>query len=980
MSLKPSPSNMSGRYVFTHLPQEKIYMRFYIYSLLAVLGLGGCFIPASTEFPPIISTPSASAIFQQADQLRYQQDYSAAVLAYEELLRQGEMSAFDSLYAINQLLYSQLIRNQLGGVEEWFDEAQTLVQRLTDIPLGLLTDHHYNQGRYFFLQNQRDSAIQVTHQALKASYLAYPKGHLKQAQTLNLLALIHRKDGNLTDSIHHYALLANDVFINNPALSPYDWENDYVQGYASLLYRAHERGEYYCRSALDKIAEFSIENNWLKARLLNLLAVMLKKRSYALVDNDPGQRRARQAAMYLTADSLFQKAIQIGKIHQDKELISLYIDWVINTCRLSDSTFFFRAMDAFEAEFSGTEDWRPYYDRLLGYYYYGKNPAKVIKHYSAFLAGKEDDPEVDYRFLADSYYCLRMMHRAQNNFEESAKYFKKSFLLYNCITEEVDIVDSASIALIDSTKRYCLTMSGFFAEGLLKKYQLEKDIEDLELANDYFDFVERHSFRTLLNRDEDAFLTFQFEAGGGIYSKALEAANVAWEASRNPEWIDKAFNYVEYLKSYLLYRDMLKSETIEGQYSINDSIRLLQGQVNQMLFSMNEELAEKDDIYHNNLVNTLNQLQFTRSQRLDTFEIELYRAKANVLAIQRDLLPGQGLVNYYNGGNNLFGIYVDSDTAQFFRLETNYIDFQKTLTDYRSSIEEEVKLDQKTYQRYLKAAASLYQALIQPFASRLTQLEQLLIIPDQLLDPIPFEALLSEHVDPNNFSFRDLPYLLHQVEIAYTSSWRVYKANQQKIQVDLSQASVGFWTTPELSSANGLELIASSIQAHFEEGHRVFNQRNGGKQLFGQKHPDFDILHLLLHARSSKADRYDNRILFGEEEGDVVYGFDLYKEKFQAKLAVLASCESAAGTSQSGEGTFSLARSFINSGIPEIVAAQFLIPQTTTGPLLSYFYKYLGGGYPTVAALHRAKIDYLQKVAKERYAYPRFWAGMMVYN
>lgn len=956
-------------------------MRIIPFSILLISIWASCSSPLK-ENPITVRTPyqASTSAFQEADRLRYQQDFAGAITAYSSILDGGPLQSRDSLYALNQLIYSRLVWNSLDSVAKQLEITAKLLERIDTIPEVLLADHHFNQGRFHFLQNQKDSALRFTHQALKMSFRTYPKGHLKQAQTLNLLALIHRSDGNLTDSIHHYALQANDVFVNNPELSAYDWENDYVQAYASLLYRAHERGEYYCRSALGKITELSIENNWLKARLLNLLAVMLKKRSYALVDNDPEQRIARQAAMYVTADSLFQKAIQIGKTHQDKELMSLYIDWVINTCRLSDSTFFFRAMDAFEAEFSGTKDWRPYYDRLLGYYYYGKDPAKVIKHYSAFLVGKEDDPQVDYRFLADSYYCLRMTHRAQNNFEESAKYFKRSFLLYDCISEEVDIVDPASIALIDSTKRYCLTMSGFFAEGLLKKYQLEKNINDLELANDYFDFVERHSFRTLLNRDEDAFLTFQFEAGGGIYGKALEAANVAWEASQNPEWIDKAFNYVEYLKSYLLYRDMLKSETIEGHYSLTDSIRLLQGQVNQMLFAMSDEAAKKDDIYHNNLVNTLNQLQFSRSQRLDTFEVELYRAKANVLDIQRGLLPGQGLVNYYNGGNDLFGIYVDSDTAQFFRLETNYIDFQKALTDYRSSIEEEVKLDQKTYQRYLKAAASLYQALIQPFASRLTQLEQLLIIPDQLLDPIPFEALLSEEVDPNNFSFRDLPYLLHQVEIAYTSSWRVYKANQQRIQADLSQASVGFWTTPELSAANGLGLIASSIQAHFEEGYQVFNQRNGGKQLFGQKHPDFDILHLLLHARSSKADRYDNRILFGEAEDDVVYGFDLYKEKFQAKLAVLASCESAAGTSQSGEGTFSLARSFINSGIPEIVAAQFLIPQTTTGPLLSYFYKYLGSGYPTVEALHRAKIDYLQKVAKERYAYPRFWAGMMVYN
>lgn len=84
----------------------------------------------------------------------------------------------------------------------------------------------------------------------------------------------------------------------------------------------------------------------------------------------------------------------------------LYIDWVINICRLFDSIFFFWVMDVFEVEFSDIKDWCFYYDCLLGYYYYGKDLVKVIKYYSVFLVGKEDDFQVDYCFLVDSYYCF----------------------------------------------------------------------------------------------------------------------------------------------------------------------------------------------------------------------------------------------------------------------------------------------------------------------------------------------------------------------------------------------------------------------------------------------------------------------------------------------------------------------------------------------------------------------------------------------
>ncbi len=871
--------------------------------------------------------------------------------------------------------------NKTEGIGPYLDNAERLLMKVKNTPDSLFADFLFNKGRHHFLLNSPDSALVFTHKSLKLAYSLYPKGHLKTAQGLTLLALIHAKDGNLTDSIHYYSLQANDVFLNQPELSPYDWENDYVQAYSSLLYRAHERGAFYCKTALQKIDNLPFENKWLEARILNLWGNLSKKHSDDTVGENWSLLEARQTQLYETADSLLQEAIAMGSENQDKELKDFYIDWIINTTRFPDTTYFFQAMQAAEEEFSEEEDWQAHRKRLLGYYYYGTDFNKVIQYYSSFLEAKEKDPRLDYRKLADSYYSLRVGYRDLGDFARSADYAKKSFLLYDCISEEVDIVQAENIRQIDSTKRYCLTISGFFAEGLLKKYQIEKKPADLSLANAYFDFIERHSFKSLLNKDEGAFLTFQLEAGSRIYAKSLEAASEAWAKTKDEYWLDKAFTYMEYLKSYLLYRDMLREEEVEAGYSMSDSIRLLQGQVNQMLFtSRDQNQASPENLYNNQLINSLNKLQHQRGERLSAFEAKGYRTQVKIKEIQKDLSPRQGVVNYYGGRNQLFGLYIDRDTSLFFQLRDDYSALKKAVQDYRDSLEKEVKLDQTTFQQYLSAGRTLYQQLIQPFAHRLPEIDRLVIIPDQLLDPVPFEALLSEEVDSEAFSFKSLPYLLHQVQIVYTSAWKVYQANQQKIQTDFSNTSIGFWTTPELSTVNGLEVIEKSIQNSFGNNYEVFSQQKGGKELFSKHHPQFDILHLLLHASSNRLNRYDNKIRFGTDADDRVYGFELYKEKFEAKLAVLASCESAAGAPQSGEGTFSLARSFIHSGIPEIVAAQFLIPQTTTGPLLSYFYQYLGTGYGTAESLHRAKIDFLKYTTKERHAYPRFWAGMVVFN
>ena len=160
----------------------------------------------------------------------------------------------------------------------------------------------------------------------------------------------------------------------------------------------------------------------------------------------------------------------------------------------------------------------------------------------------------------------------------------------------------------------------------------------------------------------------------------------------------------------------------------------------------------------------------------------------------------------------------------------------------------------------------------------------------------------------------------------------------------------------------------------------MFNQKKKGKVLFLEKHQQFDILHLLLHANSSRTNRYDHLINFGKNVEDIVYGFELYEQKFRSNLLVLSSCESAAGTPQIGEGTFSLARSFINAGIPEVIAAQFLIPQTTTAVLMQNFYRHLENEKNAINAMHQAKIDYINNAKKERHAYPRFWVGMVVLN
>lgn len=956
-------------------------MKYLFYIILFTLSIinYSCSSKVDKSYPnTVIEITPSNRSLQPIDILRYEQKFEEAAQRYQAILADKTLSKEATIYALNQLTYCKLLTNQKENVASLLTKTEAKLTA-SNYPKELVGDFYYNKSRFLLLSFERDSAAYYAHQSLNAARQLYPLGHLKTAQSLTLLALIHTYYGNLTDSIHYYALQSNDVFLSHPELHPYSWENDYVQAHSSLLNRAHERGAYLCKSALQKMEQKNIANNWLKGHCLNLLAKMLKKQADALYYIKNKQTHKDRMELYSQADSLFQVAITLGESHGDS--IDFYQAWIINRIRFADSSYFFSALQTFENAFSERATISPYYNRLLGYYYQVNQPQKAIDFYLKFLNQVEKETDFDYRLLAEAYFVLRLIYRDQEDFSKVGYYAKKSFQLYGCCDNDWNIYDSQAVNQLSRTRRYCYTTSGQFANILMEKYRKEGYAEDLELANTHFDFIEQNIFNTFLKQDEDAFLTFQLEAGNRVFLKAIDAAYEGWLKYKDDSWKMRVFRFMEHTKSYLLYRDMLKEEkTKTASHTLIDSIRILQGKVNSLLYQLNSTDKDESSLLNQNSVNQLLSLEQRRSNKIATFQAEGLQALSSIANLQKKIAEKQGVINYSIVGNKCYGLYMDKDTSLVFEYISKENALMKHLDTFKQSVTSVSRLDKTVYQDYLASATYLYQALIQPIEQRFNQIQQLVIIPDPSFDQIPFEAFLSNYPKEETTKFNTLPYLLKKVEIAYATSWKVFQYNQARINAHFSKQSIGFWTIPSLSDNNNLAQIEQAIALGFKHNYKVFNQNRGGKQNFLNHHARYDVLHLLLHARSSKIDRYENSIQFGHEDADLLYGFELYGQQLKAKLLVLASCESAAGSTRRGEGTFSLTRSFQKAGIPQVIAAQYLIPQVTTSRLLSKFYQNLSEGMTASTALHKAKLNYLATNPKQRYAYPHFWAGLVLYN
>ena len=86
----------------------------------------------------------------------------------------------------------------------------------------------------------------------------------------------------------------------------------------------------------------------------------------------------------------------------------------------------------------------------------------------------------------------------------------------------------------------------------------------------------------------------------------------------------------------------------------------------------------------------------------------------------------------------------------------------------------------------------LYDELIKPAESFLSKKSKLIIIPDGVLNYLPFEVLLTENTTPNaEISFSDLPFLVKRYPVSYGQSASVLMKLISKSEQPAKQKAVG---------------------------------------------------------------------------------------------------------------------------------------------------------------------------------------------
>jgi CHAT domain-containing protein len=915
--------------------------------------------------------------FQNADIAKYDQNFPKAKALFESFITEN-LSEENKIYAHNQLIFCQLNMNQdsLAGIA--MQQLEAFQSDTSQWTVANKADFYFNKG----VLNYRNEAVTPSIFLEKALFFyqkIYPNQHLKVAQTNLQLALWHFEYGSFVNIARDYLNTANLIFTENQDLAPYRAENHFAQALSFKSERASDKMIEHSTLAKNLIrSNTSFQNNVLFGRCL-ILESFAHKQKAILPDADSTQRKRE----FSLSQILLEKALTLPtfRVHQRVQELYQNIAWLqINQIQWSknpsqDSVVFFKTINQIHAILQQQKRQFVHPNYLIGAFLQYKNTADNHQELPLKAAIQELDTFAwDRRRTLDFCFSFLDLHYNDIKDFQNALFYNKKTILANLPKKDT------ALHIYSDKVKFCTPYQAiaYRKRGniFLNSYKNSKEEKALKEAIYCYDLADSLLFSNILNYDEDIVLSFQNEVGKALYQSAIEANYQLFQAKKDKNALNRAFKYMDRMKSYLLSKDLQK-ERNNAEMAIIKRIKALKYEESKIISS--KQITPRLEQIANEIKGNY---AFIKRDFPALYKDFVVQEIPTVQQIQASLpTKNEAILEYKWTNTDLYAIFISSDSIIFHHQKWNKDDFA-ALEAYQNHLsKKENAIQSAANVRFATHSQRLYQLLLGRFHQHWDKVKLLTVIPDKQLNNLPFEALLATKISENLCSnYGTMPFLVQKIAIAYSPSWKVW--NNNRTAVLPAQPNVAFYTYGNdaryVLSLKSNEKEKSAIQAFATDNHFfTFEKNNCTTANFTGQINQFDIVHLSLHARCNFQKRDSNIIYFNLEKNKLsgeLMGYEVMNLNAKKGLLILSACETAQGNNQFSEGTFSLSRSFFQAGFSNIIASFWRIDDDATGDLLTYFYQHLSKKNATFA-LQEAKIAFLKQHPKKNNPY--YWSGLV---
>ena len=515
---------------------------------------------------------------------------------------------------------------------------------------------------------------------------------------------------------------------------------------------------------------------------------------------------------------------------------------------------------------------------------------------------------------------------------------------------------------------------------LIKQYDhLDAALETVTLATALIDKI-RNQYRS-----EDSQLVLAGNAKD-VYSLGIGICRDLYSHHMHHRYMANAFQFSEKSKSAILWEKFIIAQANAAPL-IPDSLRqrerallvdiaYLQNKIMSIPDTSQTEL-EKWEHRHFLRKDELIALQDNIKSLNSTWHQSRYQQQpVNLHTLQSTLKHSQTLVEYFIRDSTI-DVFIVAESGNLWMEIARPDDLEETVDQFRNAM---ITAD---YASYVASARALYATLFADLRQHI-KTDDIVIVPDESLLSIPFEALLVEQPSNEKINYAELPYLLfdYRISYSYSATMLTHTISQQRTKAprDLlafapvfeSPLRYGLASAPAPGSnesyshfrsaeswhlsatreeLNGIRDAFHSSYGFFEKLFRrtknkiaLHIENEASKQAV--IHTDltqFNYVHFATHAVANPEEPLRSGLQLAKVdslEGDGVLRLnEVYTLELNAELVVLSACETGMGKLSRGEGMIGLARGFWFAGARNILASLWQVNDRSTSRLMVKFYQ-----------------------------------------
>lgn len=606
-----------------------------------------------------------------------------------------------------------------------------------------------------------------------------------------------------------------------------------------------------------------------------------------------------------------------------------------------------------------------------------------------------------------SYYHLADIYLYQGDYDSALNYIQKSIL-----TNYPGIKDTLSYEKLPEQPEKNSNVNAVL-QGLMEKILIMENLHKETSDKKWIALIVDHysSVATLVNQLQSSVniqsLPQVIELNRQGYIEALNALERYKKAYPDEYVLEDMYYYATATKAKtLLYQIYNMRSTKDSQQSGH-----LKNKRNRLENKLNNLLVKRQAAADSSLLDSLKKqiiltkisisglIDQSQIQKPTNLEFETLAEPVKLNRIKTELHADEAFVEYVTSANKIYAFCVTSENVNLHRIPKDER-FERAYRDFLRNI--------KTGSSWTKP--ELTEILLKPFYTQIQDKDHLVIIPDNELHNVPFEAL---HVTYESRT------LIEQHTISYHYSSRLWLESKNKTQgfsadetpYDLISFAPGFNDKNNAAIAQNVNYRNINLEDYsqmFESNDRnylaplphsleevtainsVFDhaqrktlqyQEDGATEIKLRRMPDTEILHIATHGFSSEKTPELSGLFFTKpenigpstDEDGILYINELFGLNLDANLVVLSACKSGTGKILKGEGIYALPRGFIFAGIPNMIASMWKVHDEKTMKLITSFYEALAEGHSYREALQSAKVSMI-----EEGELPIDWSGMIL--